>query len=285
MSEQEAQGFEYAIERSVDDAMQLGDGAPEEPQAYEAEGGYEDEGYEDPDPSFDVEADREAGIDVEHPLYKRMLAMQQASAVAPQNQSMEALKADLAARQILEGQNGAEQSFEYSVSWDEFNPTPIPMDDPLAEHADTINRIVRDHVGYVMRQVNMQSAQQVERVKAGETNRYLSEVIDAIGNEAGPQAKASALSLLAEHKDIAKRSPEAWAKFVVNSLGVQPKASSTAPARRPGAPDARQLAQSVRGASQRPRPQGAARREPPKKYDKTADAVAAALDAQLGRRR
>ena len=244
----------------------------------------------EPEPTFDVEADREAGIDVDHPLYKRLLQMQPQQADADRlsdQASLDALTADLRAKQLLTNEQAAAPAgaFEYNIAWEGFNPTQISQDDPLYEHSPTIQRMIRDHVGFVMNQVNSQSNQMAERTRGAEVNRYLSEVIDAIGTKVGPGAKREALNLLAEHKDIALRAPEKWAQFVGGILGAQSQASNPEPARSAGAPDARQLAQSARGASQKPQPTPAVQRQAPQRYEKTSDAVEAALNAQLGRRR
>lgn len=240
---------------------------------------------DDPEPTFDIEADRAAGIDVDHPLYQRMLSMQEN---AFGQTGLDVAAAEIESEAMFGQSEPAQPALEIAplaVDWTGFNPPAIDENDPLAEHADTISRIVREHVGYVLKSVNAQTQQQAQQASFNSTRNYLTQVVDAIGAEAGPAKKREALSLLARYKDVAIRDPKRWATDAVKILGIKPKG---APQSQPQAQAPRfapqRTMQQVRGQGRRPSaPSSAAART--QVFESTEAAVRAALEAQMRNQR
>lgn len=248
-----------------------------------------DQAQGDPEPTFDVEADKAAGINVESTEYKHFQAaftkLRQADKAAPKKErdfaaEIDALKQAKALQDLglEQAKSNAEPEFTYSVDWKDFKPAQLGQDNPLAGHEASIVEIVKPIVERVMAQVNAQSAQYVNQQRLVQTRDYLTNVVDEIGKQGGDEAKAQALDLLKEHIDIAKSSPQKWAKFVVGTLGltktIEPAAAASS------ATPVKKIVQQAKSIAVRPSAPSSAGPKKPEFKGKTAtrDAVLWAMD-------
>ena len=251
------------------------------------------QGQDAPEPTFNEEQDRAAGINVDDPVYRKAMTLLAKSAPAETDEEVDA-RAVAARKRLVEEQQAQQNDDEVpalELNWEGFQVNPVPQDDPLSGHEDTIARIVREHVEYAVASVNRQNKQFVEQTKLKQTRDYISNVIDEIGKVAGAPAKSKALDLLQEFAPLAKSAPQKWARFVVRELGIQvdggqspqgePKAPAATPAGRQPQ-DGNKLHQQFRGRAtppSAPRSGASASRKPEfSGKSATKDAVAWAFD-------
>jgi hypothetical protein len=252
-----------------------------------------EDGQENPEPTFDPVEDAAAGIDVNSPNYKHFQAAftrkMQAAKGRDLAAELDAMKMERTQQKIVEGDTTAPapeiQSFE--LKWDGFRPGMLPADNPLSGTEADISTLVRQHVEYAVAQVNRQNEQFYQTQKLAQTRDYLTQVVDEIGNYAGPEKKQEALTLLQEHIGVAKADPVKWARFAVNYLGIQveqpPAAAAPAPAH---SGNAARTVQQIKGQATRPSQSSGASAPKPKTFsgpNATAAAIGYALDQQMRR--
>lgn len=243
-----------------------------------------------PDPTFDPEQDAANGIDVEDPMYQRLQAafVKRTQGQAP-SRNIEAELDELKAQQFKQeieretktAPAPAPENMAYQVDWSDFKVSEVGEDSPIHGVEAEISKQIRQHVEYAVKRVNQQNAEFVQQQKLAQTRDYLTQVVEEIGQVAGPSKKQAALALLKEYLPIAKADPVKWARFAVNSLGItvpqeQPAAASATKG------DPQRVARQVKGAATRPTrgPSGSSLPRP-QKGASTRDVVAWALDQQM----
>jgi hypothetical protein len=247
------------------------------------------EGQEEgsPDPTFDVEADRAAGLNVDSPEYKRFAEAfaRKAAPKAPERDlaaEMDALRAEQAKADIARDTTPAEQAPEtpaYKVDWNGFTVAKAPEDSPIHGVEDEISRQVRQHVEYAIGRVNQQNAEYTRVAKLTQTRDYLNQVVEEIGHVGGSGKQQEAMALLKQYLPIAKSDPVGWARFVVSKLGIPTEAPAKAPASAPTG-DPQKVARQVKSSATRPTGSGRTTVTKPefKGPNATRDAIAWALD-------
>lgn len=254
---------------------------------------YSQQAQDQPEPTFDTETDASNGLDVTSPEYKHFQA---AFTRARQNDKpngrdigaeLDEIRA-LQARQQIEREATEQPASEipaYTVNWQNFRVPQLSQDSPLAGHEDAVLEILKPLVEHVLDSVNQQGQHFVEQSRAVQARDYITEVVEEIGNRGGPNAKTQALSMLKEYRDIARATPQKWARFVVNSLGLN---GTQSPGPNPSSPagNPQRMAQQVKSQGTRPSaPSAAPKRQPVfKGRNATAQAVAYALEQQLSGR-
>jgi hypothetical protein len=251
------------------------------------DGQYEAQENESPEATFDPEQDAANGIDVESPDYKHFQAAftratQRAKAPSKESAEFDEIRRQNTARQIAtEAAEALPEIPSYDVNFDGFQAPKLGEDSGIAGFEGEILKVVIPAIKHAVESVNSQAKQYVEATKAHEAHGYLTKVVEEIEARGGPQARDAALGMLREYVDIAKSNPQKWARFVVNSLGLQ--AEGQAPRKATGVRNPQQVARQVRGQVSRPSSPSAAAPRPPQFKGKTAtrDAVAFALEQQL----
>ena len=213
---------------------------------------------DEPEPTFNAEMDASNGINVNSPEYKYFQAAftRARQNDKPQGRNVEAELDELRAmqtRQQIE-REATEQPLpelpSYRVDWQNFRAPQLPPDSPLAGHEEAVLEVLKPTVEYVLSKVNEQGQQFAQQARAVQARDYITEVVEEIGVRGGPEAKTKALSMLREYRDIARSTPEKWARFVVGSLGLIGQNGDSHPA--PPAGNPQRMAQQVRSQGTRP---------------------------------
>lgn len=273
--------------------------APEDGAALDAPAS--DDGQQDdyqqaqgePEPTFDTEQDAAAGIDVNSPEYKHFQAaftrhtQRRTQAPVQQSDEFDDLRRENTARRIEQETTASQGDGEiptYDVTFEDFQAPQLAPDSPLSGYEDSVLKIVVPAIKHMLSKVNEQGSQYVQQQRTQKTHAYLTQVIDAIGQQGGESAKAQAFSLLREYAPIAQKDPVKWARFAATTLGLVDAKGNVVQkqsTQRQGNPN--RIAQQVRGQSTRP---SAPSRTPAPKpkfqgKDGTRAAVAWALEQQL----
>lgn len=293
--------FPEAPSKLSDDNVQYGENPyfPQEPVAEEAPVPTEQASEQPAQPTFDAETDAAAGFDVNSPEYKHFQAAftraRQADKAKLEESISERVTA-LEAQQLAAGQPEAtgepspmNEDGIMRIPWDSYAIPELGDDSGLQGVESEISELIQDHIRHAIEKIAEQQMAALREQQVDQSVRVVADFITEVTNSDATKGE-QVMSLLREYSDIAERDPQRWMQFARTSLGLS-DTEKPAPAPAPSSPSPERLAAKQRAATPHSTAVPGSTFTPgqavvpganPK--DRTRNAIAAALEAELARR-
>jgi len=229
----------------------------------------------DQEPTFDIETDRNNGIDVDDPNYKHYQAaftrarQRDKDEVHTRIEQLEQ-QAQLKKVESETAPSVNEQPEFISINWTEFDTPNAGAESALSGVEDEVSQLVQKHIDYAVRNIGTQQQVAIQQYQAQQAQSAITEFVGQLP----PSKTSEAIQLLEEYREFAKATPDKWIKFARNILVPEPVKTET-----PTSPDPRRLVDKQRASTPPPSNSATTTAKKPT-FTSTADAVAWAMDQQ-----
>lgn len=294
--------FPESPSKLSDDNLSYGENPyfPSEVEAADAPEPTPEPAPEPAQPTFDAETDAAAGFDVHSPEYKHFQAAftraRQADKAKIDDAITERMTA-LEAQQLAAGQPEAtgepspmNEDGIMRIPWDSYNVPELGDDSGLLGVESEISGLIQDHIRHAIESI---AAQQMAALREQQVDQSVQVVADFITEVTNSDATKGeqVMNLLRDYSDIAERDPQRWMQFARTSIGLTDTEQPAPAAPAPPTPSPERLAAKQRAATPHSTAvpgntftPGEAVVPGANPKDRTRNAIAAALEAELAKR-